>query len=1049
MAISSLSSSSSSDNKVQNYSKQCLESFKTLQKNYDSEREKHSRARLEIQGYELALESRILGHEKNELAWGEKYEFQNYELKCREIKINNLKMELEKVVKERDELKVKIEKWEESSKGLNKLLNSQMSAKDKNGLGYGTQLDEMSNKSETDSEISMSVFEVRSSDEEITPANDRFSKADGYHAVPPPITGNFLTPRADISFAGLDEYAIRKKIIESKTTELNTDTSKSKTSETIGKTNEVNIEKPKSVHESVVPKPKINRDKVIIEDWYSDDEDDVSEVNTVSPVKTNETQTVKTQVDKIGQISQKEGIGFKKIKACFVYKSTDHLIKDCDFYAKKSPEPKLKTVVNTGQRVVKPVWDNAKRVNHQKISNKLKYPQARRTFVPSGVLTRTGLVNPVRTNGKRAVHTVSTARPISTARPVSTARPFAPKITQTGSAIRPIYPRMDNVRPRASYSPIKRSYYTKPAFRPKNLKQDVKTSGVKNMTTAGTRAVVNTGKGKMNNDLKKSRWVWRPKGNYMDHESKEKGSFILKKFEYGNPEICLQDHAVVDSGCSSHMTGNKAYLSDYEDYNGGFVAFGSDPKGGKITGKGKIRTANLDFDDVYFVDELKFNLFSVSQMCDKKNSVLFTDTECLILSPSFKLLDENQVVLRAPRQNGVYSLDLKNIVPSGGITCLYANATTDESKLWHRRLGHVNFKNINKLVKGHLVRGLPSKVFVNDHTCVACKKGKQHKASCKAKLERTIRKPLELLHMDLFGPVSVESINKKKYCLVVTDDFSRFSWVFFLATKDETNEILYKFITGLENQLNHKVKIIRSDHGTEFKNHAMNEFCAKKGIKREFSVARTPQQNGVAERKNRTLIEAARTMLADSLLPIPFWAEAVNTACYVLNRVLVTKPQNKTPYELLIGKPPSISFMRPFGCPLTILNTLDPLGKFDGKSDEGYLLDTLLSTFEEKKGRAAQATSINKLNIGRPSVSTSNSPLVSTTNTPYASAASTPIGVNTSGSSYVYLGGQIPIDASTLPNVDLPIDPNMPDLEDDSNVFPNDGIFSGAYDDEM
>ncbi|GJZ43751.1 putative ribonuclease H-like domain-containing protein [Tanacetum coccineum] len=192
--------------------------------------------------------------------------------------------------------------------------------------------------------------------------------------------------------------------------------------------------------------------------------------------------------------------------------------------------------------------------------------------------------------------------------------------------------------------------------------------------------------------------------------------------------------------------------------------------------------------------------------------------------------------------------------------------------------------------------------------------------------------------MDLFGPVSIESINKKRYCLVVTDDFSRFSWVFFLATKDETSEILCNLIIGLEKQLNHNVKIIRCDNGTEFKNHAMNEFCAKKGIKREFSVARTPQQNGVAERKNRTLIEAARTMLADSLLPIPFWAEAVNTACYVLNRVLVTKPQNKTPYELLIGKSPSISFMRPFGCPLTILNTLDSLGKFDGKSDEGYLL---------------------------------------------------------------------------------------------------------------
>ncbi|GJW88835.1 putative ribonuclease H-like domain-containing protein [Tanacetum coccineum] len=650
MAISSLSLSISSDNKVQNCSKQCLESFKCLQKNYDTEREKHKKSKLEIRGYEIALESleaRILGHEKNELAWGERYEFQNYDLKCREIKINNLNLELEKVVKERDELKLKIEKWEGSSKNLTKILNSQMSTHDKNGLGFGTQMDDLSNKSDTDSENSLTVFEVRSSDEESTLENNRFTKANEYHVVPPPITGNPLTPRADISFAGLDEYAFRNKIIESKTT---------KTNKTLGTTNEATIVKPKSVNETVVSKSKINRDEVIIEDWTSDDEDDVCADKTVSSVKPNVTQAVRSQADKSGQTSQKQGIGFKKvhkIKACFVCKSTDHLIKDYDFY--KSPEPRVKNVVNTRERVVKPVWDYGKRVNHQKISKNLKYPHAKKTFNPSTVLTRARLVNTDRSN-------VSTAR-----------------------------------------------------------------------TTVGTMAVVS--KGKVENVLKKAKW--------------------------GNPEILLQDHAVVDSGCFSHMTGNKAYLSDYEDYNGGFVAFGSDPKGGKITGKGKIKTANLDFDDVYFVDELKFNLFSVLQMCDKKNNVLFTESECLILSPSFKLLDESQVVLRAPRKDDVYSLDLKNIIPSGGITCLYANATADESKLWHRRLGHVNFKNINKLVKGHLVRGLPSKVFVNDHTCVACKKGKQHKASCKAKLERIIRKPLELLHMDLFGPVSVESINKK------------------------------------------------------------------------------------------------------------------------------------------------------------------------------------------------------------------------------------------------------------------------------------------------
>ncbi|GJV80632.1 putative ribonuclease H-like domain-containing protein [Tanacetum coccineum] len=195
-----------------------------------------------------------------------------------------------------------------------------------------------------------------------------------------------------------------------------------------------------------------------------------------------------------------------------------------------------------------------------------------------------------------------------------------------------------------------------------------------------------------------------------------------------------------------------------------------------------------------------------------------------------------------------------------------------------------------------------------------------------------------MLHMDLFGPTNVKSLMRTSYCLVVTDDFSRFSWVFFLTTKDETSGILKTFITEIENQLDHKVKVIRCDNGTEFKNSIMNQFCEMKGIKREFSVARTPQQNGVAERKNRTLIEAARTMLVDSKLPTTFWAEAVNTACYVLNRVLVIKPHNKTPYELIRGRPPLIDFMKPFGCPVTILNTRDHLGKFDGKADEGYFV---------------------------------------------------------------------------------------------------------------
>nr|GEY46836.1 hypothetical protein [Tanacetum cinerariifolium] len=307
-----------------------------------------------------------------------------------------------------------------------------------------------------------------------------------------------------------------------------------------------------------------------------------------------------------------------------------------------------------------------------------------------------------------------------------------------------------------------------------------------------------------------------------------------------------------------------------------------------------VAQGKLDFDDVYFVKELKLNLFSVSQMCDKKNSVLFTDTECLVLSPDFKLPDESQVPLRVPRENNMYNVNLKNIVPSEDLACLFAKATIDESNLWHRRLGYINFKTMNKLVKGNLVRGLPTKVFENDNTCVACKKGKQHISSCKTKPISSVDQPLYRLHMDLFRPTFVKSLNKKSYCLVFTDDYSRFSWVFFLDFKDETSPILTTFITGLENQLSLK-------------------------------------QNGIADRKNRTVIEAARTMLADSLLPILFWAEAVNTACYVQNRVLVTKPYNKTPYELLHGTTPSIGFMIPFGCLVTILNTLDSLGKFDKK----------------------------------------------------------------------------------------------------------------------
>nr|GEX96037.1 hypothetical protein [Tanacetum cinerariifolium] len=227
---------------------------------------------------------------------------------------------------------------------------------------------------------------------------------------------------------------------------------------------------------------------------------------------------------------------------------------------------------------------------------------------------------------------------------------------------------------------------------------------------------------------------------------------------------------------------------------------------------------------------------------------------------------------------------------------------------------------MNKLVRHNLVRGLPTKSFDNDHTCTACLKGNQHKASCKSKLVNSVTKPLHTLHMDLFGPTYVSSISDKWYCLVVTDDFSRFTWSFFLMSKDETSDILKKFINEIENLKDYKVKIIRCDNGGEFRNKEMNDFCSQKGIKREFSKARTPQQNGFAESRNRTLIEAARTM------------------------VLVNKSQNKTPYELFNGITPTIGSLKSFGYHVMILNTLDNLEKFEAKGDEGYFIRYSMSS---------------------------------------------------------------------------------------------------------
>nr|GEX78868.1 hypothetical protein [Tanacetum cinerariifolium] len=619
---------SSSNNEVPSCSKACSIAYAQLHSQYDKLTNDFHKSQFDVLSYQAGLESveaRLVVYKQNESILEENINLLNIKVQARDTALVSLRQKLNQAELERDDLKLKLDKFQTFSKNLTELLASQTN--EKHGLGY---------------------FYSESDCESLSPSSpsDRLRPSGRYHAVPPPIIGTFIPLKPDLVFH----------------------------------TAPIAVE---TDHSAFTPVEAPILDATL---------------NPTNP-KSNSSSKRKNR------------------KTCFMCRSVDHLIKDCNFHAKKKAQPKPRNYAHRGN-------------NKQNASFTHKQPP--KHMVPATVLTQSKPVS------------------ITAVRPVSAA---VPKILVT--------------RPRHAHSIVKKS--KSPIRRHITRSPSPKTSNSPHRVTAAQAPV-------------------------------------------GNPQYALKDKGVIDSGCSRHMTRNMSYLFDFEELNGGYVAFGGNPKGGKIFGKGKIKTGKLDFEDVYFVKKLKFNLLSVSQMCDKKNKVLFIDTECLVLSPDFKLPYESQVLLSVPRENNMYNVNLKNIVPSGDLTCLFAKATIYESNLWHRRLGHINFKTINNL------------------------------------------------------------------------------------------------------------------------------FCKLKGIKREFSVPRTPQQNGIAERKNRTLIEAARTMLADSLLPIPFWDEAVNTACYVQNRVLVIKPHNKTPYELLHGRTPCIGFMRPFGCHVTILNTLDPLGKFKGKVDEGFLV---------------------------------------------------------------------------------------------------------------
>ncbi|GJY44381.1 retrovirus-related pol polyprotein from transposon TNT 1-94 [Tanacetum coccineum] len=403
----------------------------------------------------------------------------------------------------------------------------------------------------------------------------------------------------------------------------------------------------------------------------------------------------------------------------------------------------------------------------------------------------------------------------------------------------------------------------------------------------------------------------------------------------------------------------------------GTVRFGNDEYAA-IVGYGDYKLGDTIISRVYYVEGLKHNLFSVGQFCDGGLEVAFRQHSCHIRN--YDMVD----LLNGSRTTNLYSISLNDMMSASPV-CLLTKASSTKSWLWHRRLNHLNFGTLNELARNDLVRGLPMLKYDKDHLCPSCQLGKSKKASHPLKAENTNTEVLHTLHMDLCGPMRTESINGKKYVLVIVDDYTRFGWVRFLRTKDETPQVIEKFIVKTQRALNATVRFVRTDNGTEFVNKTLDGWFESVGISHETSVPRSPQQNGVVERRNRTLMEAARTMLIFAKAPLFLWAEAVATACYTLNRSLVHTLHGKTYYELLKGKKPNLQYFRVFGSLCYPTNDYDDVGKLKAKADigifVGYAPTKKAYRIYNKRTRKIQETvhvTFDELTEGLTSVQTSS-----------------------------------------------------------------------------
>src|SRR3954466_6456635 len=389
---------------------------------------------------------------------------------------------------------------------------------------------------------------------------------------------------------------------------------------------------------------------------------------------------------------------------------------------------------------------------------------------------------------------------------------------------------------------------------------------------------------------------------------------------------------IMDSGCTNHMTGDRNLLmeSSLSPSSKKMLTFADKGKS-KVLGLGRVAISRDQYiDKVMLVESLGYNLMSVLILCNLDLFVLFGKYGCLV-----SMVSDNSIVFRGVRKGDLYIVDFSEGPQVA--TCLLARAT--ECWLWHRKLSHAGMRNLQKLVLKKHVLGIEEIRFTKNRLFGACEAGKMTKAKHPAKTIMTTTRPFELLHMDLFGPNHYSSVSNEasQYGFVIVDDYSRYTWVHLVTYKHEVQEVLKRFSSRASTNFGVKIKHFRSDNGTEFKNSSLDDYLDELGITHELSSPYTPHQNGIVERKNRTLVEMARTMLDEYKTPRHFWIEAIDTACHIINRVYLHKFFKKTTYELLTDKKPNVSYFKVFGAKCWIR---DPHhnSKFAPKAHEGFML---------------------------------------------------------------------------------------------------------------